>query len=261
MRKALTVGAVALLVAVAVVGLAVAKGKRPKPTIVQAGNMVLEINGDVTPKALPRHDLAPMGIWGSGKLATLDGSHPPALEAASFDADKDAFVSVKGLPSCRIEQLEARSSKAAEAVCGDAIIGRGSGTVEVAFPEQTPFDSTGPLVLFNGGERDGVVTVLAHAYVNVPAPTAVIATVKVRRVSKGAFGLHVDVEIPRIAGGSGSVVAANFSMRRVYTYKGRRLSVLSGRCPDGKFQGRGTFTYSDGSRLSGGLIRPCTAKD
>lgn len=261
MRKALTVGAVALLVAVAAVGLAVAKGKRPKPTIVQAGNMVLEINGDVTPKTLPKHDLAPMGIWGSGKLATLDGSHPPALETASFDADKDAFVSVKGLPACKIGKLEARPTKAAEAVCGDAILGRGSATVEVAFPEQAPFDSTGPLTLFNGGERNGVVTVLAHAYVNVPAPTAVIATVRVHRVSKGAFGLHVDVDVPRIAGGSGSVVAANFSMRRVYTYKGKRLSVLSGRCPDGKFQGRGTFTYSDGSRLSGGLIRPCTAKD
>ncbi len=249
-----------LLLAVAAAGLAVAKGK-PKPTIVRAGNMVLELNGDVTPHALPRHELAPMGVWGSGKLATLDGTHPPALEEASFDADKDAFVSVKGLPVCRIEQLKARSSKDAEAVCGDAIIGRGSATVEVAFPEQAPFDSTGPMTLFNGGERKGVVTVLAHAYVNVPAPTAVIATVDVRRVSKGAYGLHVDVDVPRIAGGAGSVVAANFSLRRVYTYKGKRLSVLSGRCPDGKFQGRGTFKYSDGSLLSGGLVRPCTAKD
>lgn len=260
MRKAMTVGAVMLLVAVVAAGWAMAKGKRPKPTIVQAGNMVLAINGDVTPKLLPEHELAPMGIWGSGKLSTIDGSHPPALEAASFDADKDAFVSVKGLPACRIGQLEARSSKDAEVACGKAIIGRGSATVEVAFPEQPPFDSTGPLTLFNGGERNGVVTVLAHAYVNVPAPTAVIATVEVHRVSKGAFGLHVDVDVPKIAGGSGSVVAANFSMRRVYTYRGKRLSVLSGRCPDGKFQGKGTFTYSDGSRLSGGLVRPCTAK-
>ncbi len=261
MRKAMTVAGVVLLLAVAAVGLAVAKGKRPKPTVVQAGSMVLEINGDVTPKVLPKHELAPMGIWGSGKLSTIDGSHPPALEEATFDADKDAFVSVEGLPACRPDELAARSSKTAEAVCGDALLGRGSATVEVAFPEQTPFDSTGPLLLFNGGERNGVVTVLAHAYVNVPSPTAVVATVKVNRVSKGALGLHVAVDVPRIAGGSGSVVAANFSMRRVYTYKGKRLSVLSGRCPDGRFQGRGTFVYSDGSRLSGGVVRPCTAKD
>src|SRR6476469_5340723 len=144
MRKGLGAIAVVLLVAVVAVGLAVAKGKGPKPTVVRAGNMVLEINGDIAPRVLPRHDLAPMGIWGSGRLSTIDGSHPPALEAASFDADKDAFVSVRGLPACRIGQLQARSAKAAEAVCGEAIIGRGRATVEVAFPEQPPFDSTGP---------------------------------------------------------------------------------------------------------------------
>jgi hypothetical protein len=202
-----------------------------------------------------------MGVWGSGSLSTIDGSHPPALEQASFDADKDAFVGVKGLPACQLDQLRARATKAAETVCGDAILGRGSATVEVAFPEQTPFDSTGPLTLFSGGERNGVVTVLAHAYVNVPAPTAVIAIVRVNRVSKGSLGLHISVDVPRIAGGAGSVVAANFSVRRVYTYKGERLSVISGRCPDGRFQGRGTFVYSDGSRLSGGLVRSCTATD
>src|SRR5689334_19975583 len=117
MRKARRVGAIALVVALGVVGLAVAQGARPKPTVVQAGNMVLGINGDVTPHLLPRHELAPVGVWGSGRLSTLDGSHPPALEEASFDADKDAFVSVKGLPVCRIDQLQARATKAAEAAC------------------------------------------------------------------------------------------------------------------------------------------------
>jgi hypothetical protein len=204
--------------------------------------------------------LAPMGIWGSGKLATVDGSHPPALESAVFDADKDVFVSVKGLPVCRIAQLQARETRKAEAVCGRAILGRGTASVEVSFPEQRPIHSTGPLVLFNGGEQHGVVTVLAHAYVNVPAPTAVVATAQVSRVSKGALGLHVEVEVPRIAGGAGSTVAARFAMRRVYTYKGKRRSVISGRCPDGRILGRGTFDYSDGTSLSGGLVRSCTGR-
>ncbi len=259
MRRGMAVafGAV-LLVAAAAIGLATAKGKGPEPVVVRAGNMVLTLNGDIAPKTLPKHELAPMGFWGSGRLATIDGSHPPALESASFDADKDIFVSVEGLPACRIAELEARETKKAEAACGDAILGRGSASVEVSFPEQKPIESTGPLVLFNGGERDGVVTVFAHAYVNVPAPTAVVATAEVRRVSKGAFGLHVEVKVPKIAGGAGSTVAARFSMRRVYTYKGRRHSVISGRCPDGRIQGRGSFGYSDGTILSGGLVRSCT---
>jgi hypothetical protein len=261
MRRGMAFAAAVVLAGIAVVGFATAKGKGPEPVVVSAGNMVLEINGDISPKALPRHERAPIAIWGSGKLATVDGSHPPALESATFDADKDVFVSVKGLPACRIGQLEARETTKAEAICGSAILGRGTATVEVSFPEQEPIVSTGPLVLFNGGERDGAVTVLAHAYVNVPAPTAVVATVRVRRISKGPLGLHVEVEVPKIAGGAGSTVAARFAMRRVYTYKGKRRSVLSGRCPDGRIQGRGTFDYSDGTTLSGGLLRTCTARD
>jgi hypothetical protein len=209
----------------------------------------------------PRRRSRSRPSWGSGKLSTVDGSHPPALESASFDADRDVFVSVEGLPACRLAQLEARETKKAEAVCGKAILGRGTAGVEVAFPEQSPIESTGPLVLFNGGERNGVVTVFAHAYVNVPAPTAVVATVEVRRVNKGPYGLHVEVEVPKIAGGAGSTVAARFSVRRAYTYKGERRSVISGRCPDGRILGRGRFIYSDGTSLSGAILRPCTAKD
>lgn len=250
----------ALLVAVAAIGLATAKGKGPKPVVVRGGSMVLRLNGDIAPKTLPKHELAPMGFWGSGSLTTVDGSHPPALESASFDADKDVAVSVEGLPACRISQLEARETKRAEAVCGGAILGRGTASVEVAFPEQRPIESTGPLVLFNGGERNGVVTVFAHAYVNVPAPTAVVATAEVRRVSKGAYGLHIAVQVPKIAGGAGSTVAARFSMRRLYTYRGERRSVISGRCPDGKVQGRGSFGYSDGTTLSGALVRTCAGR-
>jgi hypothetical protein len=260
MRRGAMAATAVLTVGLALGGFAIAKGKRPKPVIVRAGNMVLAINGDITPKTLPKHELAPMGVWGSGKLATIDGSHPPALESAVFDADKDVFVSVKGLPACPIAQLEARETKKAEAVCGSAILGHGTATVEVAFPEQKPIVSTGPLVLFNGGERGGVVTVFAHAYVNVPAPTAVVATVRVSRVSKGPLGLHIEAEVPRIAGGAGSTVAARFAVRRVYPYKGGRRSVISGRCPDGRILGRGTFGYSDGTSLSGGLVRACTGK-
>lgn len=261
MRRAVAVAASAILViGVGLAGLALAK-KGPEPVVVKAGNMVLEINGDITPRALPKHELAPIGVWGSGKLKTIDGSHPPALEEAVFDADKDVFVGVKGLPTCTVGQLEARATKKAEAICGSAILGRGTATVEVVFPEQKPIVSTGPLVLFNGGERSGVVKVLAHAYVDVPAPTAVVATAEVSRVDKEGLGLHIEVEVPKIAGGAGSVVGARFSMRRVYTYGGKRRSVIAGRCPDGHILGRGSFTYSDGSVLSGGIVRPCVARN
>jgi hypothetical protein len=261
MRRRVAVAAAVLVAAIASAGFAIARDGGPKPVVVRAGNMVLRINGDITPKVLPRNKLVPMDFWGSGKLTTLDGSHPPALEEASFDTDKDVVISVEGLPPCRIEQLEARATKQAKAACEDAVIGRGSATVEVAFPEQKPFTSTGPLLLFNGGERNGAIEIFAHAYVDVPAPTAVVSTVEITRTAKGSYGTHIEVAIPKIAGGAGSFVAGRFAARRIYTYRGERRSVVSGRCSDGRIQGRGTFRFSDGTSLTGTLVRACTARD
>jgi hypothetical protein len=261
MRRAVAVAVTTVLaVGTASIGLAIAGHEDPGPTVVRAGNMVLKIDGNITPQVLPKGRLAPMGIWGSARLATTDGSHPPALEGSVFEGDKDVVVSVEGLPVCRIVQLRAVETKKAEAACGDAILGRGSATVEVAFPEQKPFDSTGPLIFFNGGERNGVIRVLAYSYVSVPAPTAVIATVEIKRVNEGPFGLRVETRVPRIAGGAGSFVAAKFSLRRSYTYHRKPRSVISGRCPDGRIQAKGVLKFSDATVLGGSVVRTCKAR-
>lgn len=242
------------LIAVLALGIAGARA-----VIIKAGTMVLRIEGGVTPRALPKDGLAPVTLHGSGALKTIDNSHPPALRAGSIDADKDLVVNVRGLPTCRIGQLQATTTKRAEAVCGNAIVGSGSATVEVAFPEQPPFRSTGPLVIFNAGERHGAVNLIGHAYVSVPAPTAVVGTAKITRVNKGPFGLHAEIKVPPIAGGAGSVVAAKIKLGRAYTYKGKPRSVFSGSCSNGRIEGRGTFKYADGTSLSGGIVTPCTA--
>lgn len=256
MRKRRVAAIAMTLAAMLAVGIAGARA-----VIIEAGTMVLRIEGGVTPRALPKDGKAPVTLHGSGALKTIDGSHPPALRAASIDADRDLAVDVRGLPTCRIGQLRATTTKRAEAVCGDAIVGRGSATVEVVFPEQPPIRSTGRVVIFNAGERDGAVGLIGHAYVSIPAPTAVVATAKVTRVDKGPYGLHVEVEVPPIAGGAGSVVAAKIKLGRAYTYKGKRRSVFMGSCGNGRIEGRGTFKYADGTSLSGGVVTPCTATD
>jgi hypothetical protein len=256
-RKLSWAATVGIMAAVGLAGLAFAADR---PIVVRAGNMILRLNGGVTPKALPKDEFAPMGFHASGSFSTLDGAHPPALAEAVFDSDKDIVVSVKGLPACSVAKLEAQDTKHAEAACGEAILGKGSATVEVAFPEQAPFNATGPLILFNGGERGGVVTFLAYTYVSVPAPTAVVTTATLTKERKGPYGLHSVVQIPRIAGGAGSIIRANLSARRVYTYKGERRSVLSGRCPDGRIHARGTFEFRDGASIFGNLLRTCIGK-
>src|SRR5215218_4159832 len=146
MRRQLfwAVVAVASLV-IGVTGIALAANP---PAIIRTGNMVLALNAGVTPKVLPKTTFAPSGFYFSGRLSTLDGSHAPAISETSFDSDKDIVVDVKGMPSCRPADLAAQDTRHAKAVCGDAILGKGSATVEVGFPEQAPFLATGPLILF-----------------------------------------------------------------------------------------------------------------
>jgi hypothetical protein len=228
-------------------------------TVVQAGNIRLKLNGGVAPRALPANGWAPLSIFAGGTLETLDGTHLPALEEVALDTDKDILVSVKGLPRCQIGQLKARPPTGVEAACGRAIIGKGRATVEVALPEQEPFEASGPLMILSGGEKRGAVTLFAYTYVDIPAPTVVVTTATLTRERKGPFGLHTVIQVPRIAGGFGSVIQASLRAHRTYAYNGKSLSVFSGRCPDNRFVAKGTFIFRDGTQISGSFVQDCKA--
>jgi hypothetical protein len=202
---------------------------------------------------LQKQKLTPVGFHTKGSLATADGSQLPALREVVTDVDDDVAVDVSGLPVCRRDQLVAQDTTAAKRACGDAILGTGSGSVRVAFPEQPPFDSTGPLLLFNGGAKGGVITLFTHTYVNVPAPTAVVTTVKVTKERKGPYSTRFAVTVPAIAGGHAAVT--HFELA---TLEGREHSFLYARCSDGSIRAYVQFKFRDGSAIQGGIVRPCT---
>lgn len=130
--------------------------------------------------------------------------------------------------------------------------------MEVAFPEQKPFRSTGPLTLFNGGVHGGATAVLLHAYVDVPAPTAIVAKAEITRIHRGRFGLHIALQVPKIAGGSGSPTGFKLKIGRKFAYKGRQESFLTGSCPTGHWQTKGRVEFSDGTRLGLTHVFACT---
>jgi hypothetical protein len=215
-------------------------------------------NGGLSPTKLPKHGSVPATARIIGDISTRDGSHPPALQQIEADIDRTIKVDAVGLPTCSKSQLEASSSAAAKKVCGDAIIGSGSAEVEVAFPEQQPFRATGPLLLFNNGVHRGTTSVLLHAYVNVPAPTAIVVKAKVTRIHLGRFGLHLEAHIPKIAGGAGSATAFDLKIGRRYTYKGRRKSFLRASCPTGSWETKGNVLFSDRTRIGFTHVFSCT---
>jgi len=253
MRKRLiTTLALGAALAVAVAGIATAD----KPTVVQAGNLKLTLNGGFSPKALPKNKPAPITLNVSGKIQTVDGSHIPAVKEIIVETDKNGSIDVKGLPTCTASKLQAQDTAHAEKICKTAIIGSGTTNVEVAFPEQTPFIAKSKLVAFNGGVKGGTTTIYIHAFITVPTPAAVVTTVKIKKIHNGRYGTKSVASIPKIAGGYGSAKEFSLTLDRGF----KNTPFLFAKCPDGHLNAKATSVFSDGTKLTGSFVRSCTPK-
>lgn len=257
MRKYLMVlMALGALMAVSVASLASAEPA--EKTCV--GNLCFEANGGFSPKALPKNQLAPIALTAEGKIKTTDGTHPPALKEVLLETDKNGAINTKGYPKCTSGKLQSQDTSHAKAICKSAIIGQGNTSVEVAFPESKVVPVKSKLLVFNGGTSGGKTTLYIHAYITVPIPAAIVTTVKIKKIKKGRYGLLSVASIPKIAGGSGSVTSFDLKVDKKYTYKGKKVSVLTAKCPDGKLQAKATAIFSDGTKAAAEFVRTCTGK-
>jgi len=246
-----------LTAGLALIFVAAAFGSRE---VARVGNLVLTDNGGISPSALPRHEYAPITARVVGEIRTVDGSHPPALQSVALDVDRAIGINAVGLPVCKASQIEARATAAAKGACGSAIVGSGKGEVEVAFPEQAPLHAVGPVVIFNGGVQGRTTLVLLHAYVAVPAPTAIVTRAMVTRIHRGRFGLHIAARIPKIAGGASSVTKFELKIGRKFTHKGQEKSYLVASCPTGRWMTKGNVVFDDETELGLTHVFPCTPK-
>jgi hypothetical protein len=168
-----------------------------------------------------------------------------------LDVGKAGTVEAAAFPSCKLGQLVATTTTQAEHKCPGAIVGRGKTDVEVAFPEQAPFTAKGPLVLFNGGQKGGKALLFIHAYVSVPAPTAIITPVVTTREHKGPYRLRSIATIPTVAGGAGSL--------REFALEINRKGYLTANCSTGHFSAHISAAFADGTTVIGAFQRPCQA--
>lgn len=255
MRKHLLITmALGAMIALTVAGVAVAA----KDTVVQAGNLIVTVDGSsgVTPQALSKSKYTPIAFTAAGSVRTTDGTQPPALKEVLLNATNSA-VNVKGYPTCSSGQLQSRDTKSVEAACKSAIIGKGSTTISVSFPEQKPIPAKSPLLVFNGGTSGGTTTFYIHAYLTQPITTAVVTTVKIK---KAGSGLKTVTTIPKIAGGSGSVTNFSLKIDKKFTYKGKKVSVLSAKCVGGKITADVTAKFYNGPSVAANVLRTCTSK-
>jgi hypothetical protein len=254
MRKYLMLTmALGALIAVSVAGISSA-------TTVTVGNLKFKAEGNFSPKSLPKKTLAPIGLTAEGAISTTDGTHPPALKEVLLETDKNGAINVKGYPTCTSGKLQSQDSDAARAICKKAIIGEGTTKVEIEFPDSKPVNVTSDLIVFNGGFSGGQTTLYIHAYITVPVPAAIVTTVKIKKIKNGRYGLLSKATIPKIAGGSGSVTFFKLKVDKKFRYKGKKVSVLTAKCPDGKLQAHATAVFSDGTKAEADFVKPCTGK-
>jgi hypothetical protein len=261
-RRGIRVFAVAIA-AVAVLALVAASAMGIKAVTkihLRAGNIVVTGEGGFSPTTLPKQVNAPIKIFGKGTIGTADGELPPVLKTIQFEFDKHGAVDTTGLAVCTSAKLQATTVPQARRLCPGAIVGEGHGHAIVAFPEQAPIPVSSPITIFNGPRVGGDPTVLAHFYTTVPVATAFVVPVRIETIHNGRYGYRVKAVIPKIAGGSGIPISGSIHIGREWTYKGKKHSYLSARCPDGRLQAIGQFGFLDGTLLKGTFLTPCKGK-
>jgi hypothetical protein len=258
-RTLIVAGLALLLLAVAATAGAVRKVEKVH---LRAGDIVIDGFGGFRPETLPKFKDAPIEIYGGGKISTVSGELPPILNELNFEFDKHGSVVTKGLGVCTKGKLVATDVPAARRACGDAVVGKGHGKAVVAFPEQGLIPASSPITLFNGPKKHGNFTILAHAHLDVPAPTTFIVPVEIKKISNGIYGYRTEAKIPKIAGGHGHPISGRITVGKKSIFKGKEYSYINARCATGRLQARGEFTFKDTppTILTGTFLRPCKVR-
>jgi hypothetical protein len=252
MRKSVLRTAILAVVALLVMG-----GMAVGAIVLRAGPVEVTAEGGFTPTTLPKDKTAPITLHGEGKIANSEGGLPPILKTLTVWYDKHGAVVTKGLPYCTKAKLMATTTATARKVCSGSIIGEGHGTALIAFPEQRPFKASSPITIFNAAPHNGNPTVLAHAYLSVPAPTTYIVPVEIQKVHAGPYGFRTEATIPKIAGGYGIPLEGRLTIGKRWTFKGQKLSYANASCPAGKLQAKVETGFAEGTKINGIIIKHC----
>jgi hypothetical protein len=245
----------AVLLAVALVGAGSAEAIK-----LRIGNIIIAADGGFTPTELPKHENAPIKLFGHATFKTVDGTRPSPLRTLTLEFDKHGAVETRGLQKCSMGKLVATTTRVARKLCPDAIVGTGFGTALVQLPEQQPIKASSPLTLFNGPLKDGNPTVLGHAHIDYPGPTTYVISIEIQKVHHGRYGFKTVANFPRIVNDYGSPISGHLTIGREWMWHGKRLSYANAHCADGRLQAKAEFSFKDGSFVQGTVFKPCTVR-
>jgi hypothetical protein len=233
--------------------------------VVQRRGVRVSFDGELTPHALPRHGMGPVGIAVDAKIAATGGGDPPQLRRISIAINRNGQFSSQGLPSCRLDQIQPSTTAGALAACGGSLVGEGHFSANVKLPQQSPFPSEGKVLAFNG-RLHGKPAILAHIYGTQPAPTSTVLPFLLRS-THGTYGTTLEASLPQATGSWGYVTGLRMNLRRRFSYRGKSHSYLSAGCPApagvrvaGFPLARTSFAFAGDLTLVSVLNRTCRAQ-
>ena len=233
----------------------------------QRGNLITRFDSELSPKRLPRERPAPVAVRVAGDVRDAGGDprQLPQLRRISVAINRAGELFDRGMPVCRVGDIQPATEREARARCGRAIVGDGNVVVQVRLPNQKPFTVRAPLLAFNGPRKGGEKRILAQVYSEDP-PGAFVLTFEVRQ-QPGVFGTVMSTTLPPSAQSWAYLIHFDMTLHRIYTYRGQKRSYVSAACaaPQG-FPGalfpfaRATYGFDDGRQLTTKVVRSCRVR-
>lgn len=252
----LAVGTTALLLCALAAG---ASGERT-----QTGDLVVALEGGLSPLALPRDHPAPVAVRLAGGLWTTDGSLLPRVTRVELALPGQSVLDTRGLPRCPPRRLRDATTAGALQACRAALVGHGGLDADVRVEDQKPFTVHARLLAFNA-EVKGRPAVVLHAFASDP-PTVVVLPFLLR-LESGRPRTRLVADLPRELGPWPRFAHFEVDLFRRFRYRGEERSYISASCPipnvltAGFFSfAKAGFTLEDGRHVSTSITRSCRAR-
>lgn len=253
-----------LLIPLLVALFALSSGAASRAEIEQVENLRVTFNADFSPRELPRDRPAPVRVEIQGRIATTDGSHPPALRWLEIELHRSGRMFSQGLPTCSAPILQSTSTETALARCRPALVGRGNFRADVLLGREIP--ATGKILAFNSRLR-GKQSLLLHFFAGVPVRFTLVVPLTIGQRQQGQFGTVLRARIPRLGGGLGSITQIELAIARQYRFRGERRSYVSAACgAPADFSGavfsfaRASFRFESHRQIRTTLVRNCRVR-
>ena len=234
--------------------------------ISQKGNLRVKVEGELSPRRLPRAGVAPVSVSVSGAITTTDKTPPPQLQVLTIDINRHGRFDSQGMPVCRIGQIQPASDEVALSECRSSLVGSGSFKGTIALPGPTIYPLEGRLLLFNGRQH-GHPVLLGHVFSDKPFFTSFVIVFTIAKKPHGTYGTVLKANVGEALGSKKSLTALEMTLGRRFSYKGQRRSYISAGCPaPSGFNStpfplaRLGFSFADGRKLTSVLNRTCGAR-